>query len=241
MLTLVYAIRSATVVFGIAAFGTLISRLVANSGLREYLILHQLSIPGSLYMVNALESFTYAFAVLLIAYLFSGFYWRDLFPDRIHWPKMFLALIVGVGFAMFLNHPAHVFLFDQFFDQRMMNGGQTSDSVVGGIFSGLRGANVLLSMPAFATMFATPFIEELTDRGILFREGERLAIWQLAILSFLVFTLSHFAIGGMAKVLAVAPAAALFVATRVVTKSFVYSAAAHVGVNVAALMKLQVW
>jgi membrane protease YdiL (CAAX protease family) len=241
MLTIIYAIRSTTVVFGIAAFGTLINRLVANSGLREYLILHQISIPGSLFIVNALENFTYGLAVLLIAYLFAGFYWRDLFPDRIRWSTMAVAFVAGIGFAMFLNHPARVFLFERFFDQPFMNGGQASDSGVGGTFSALRGANALLTMPALATMLVTPIVEELTDRGILFREGERLAVWQLAVLSFLVFTLSHFAIGGMAKVLAMAPAAVLFVATRLFTRSFVYSTAAHVGVNVAALMKLQVW
>jgi hypothetical protein len=241
MLTIIYAIRSATVVFGIAAFATLINSLIANSGLREYLIYNQATIPGSLFLVNVLQSFTYAFAVLLVAYLYAGFYWRDLFPERIRWPVMGVSFLAGLLFAIFLNHPAHVALFNFFFDQPMMNGGQTSDSVVGGIFSGLRGSATLLTMPAIATMLATPFIEELTDRGILFREGERLAIWQLAILSFLVFTLSHFAIGGIAKVLALAPAAALFVGMRVWTKSFIYAFAAHVGVNVAAMMKLQVW
>jgi membrane protease YdiL (CAAX protease family) len=238
---LIRAIRAATAVFGIAAIASLINRVIANSGLRDFLILHQLSIPGSLFFVHALESFAYAFAVLIIAYLFATRYWRDLFPERIRWSVLVLSIFSGMGFAMFLNHPAHVFLFDVYFGQPMMNGGQTSDSVVGGIFSGLRGSQSLLTMPAFATMFLTPFIEELTDRGILFKESEGMPVWQIALLSFLVFCFSHYAIGGMAKVLAVAPAALLFVAMRLTTKSFVYSAAAHAGVNIAALMKLQVW
>jgi hypothetical protein len=241
MQNIICSVRAATIVFGIAALAALLNLMLANSGLRAFLILHQLSIPGSLLLVHAMESFTYAFAVLLIAYLFAVNYWRQLFPDKIKWPFVLAAMIAGIGFAMFLNHPAHVLLFEGFFGQPIMNGGQTSDSVVGGIFSGLRQSQGLLNIPTFATMFLTPFIEELTDRGILFKESEGLPLWQIALLSFLVFCLSHYAVGGMAKVLAVAPAAILFVATRIITKSFVYSAAAHAGVNIAALMKLQVW
>jgi membrane protease YdiL (CAAX protease family) len=238
---LIIAVRAATAVFGIAAFASLLSRLIANSGSREFLLVHQLSIPGSLLLVHALENFAYGLALLLIAYLFAARYWHQLFPDRIRWSVLALSLVAGVAFAMFLNHPAHQLLFGIFFDPPIMNGGQTSDSVVGGIFSGLRGTQVLLTMPALVTMLLTPFIEELTDRGILFKEAEALPLWQIAMLSFLVFCFSHYAIGGMAKVLAVAPAAALFVTTRMITKSFVYSAAAHAGVNFAALMKLQMW
>jgi membrane protease YdiL (CAAX protease family) len=241
MQNIICALRAATVVFGIAALALLVSRLTANSGLREYLILHQLNIPGSLVLITAFDSFAYAFAVIAIAYVFAANYWRELFPDHFRWLFALGAFIAGIAFAMFLNHPAHEFLFDVYFGQPIINGGQTSDSVVGGIFSGLRENKNLFTIPAFATMFLTPFIEELTDRGILFKESESLAVWQIALLSFLVFCLSHYAIGGMAKVLAVAPAAVLFVATRIITKSFVYSATAHAGMNIAALMKLQVW
>jgi membrane protease YdiL (CAAX protease family) len=238
---IIRSVRAATIVFGIAALASLFSRLIANSGLRELLILHQLSIPGSLIFLSAMDSFAYAFAVLLVAYVFAANYWRELFPERIRWTFVLGAVLAGIGFAMFLNHPAHVVLFDGFFGQPIMNGGQTSDSVVGGIFSGLRQTQPLFTMTAFATMFLTPFIEELTDRGILFKESEGMAVWQIALLSFFIFCFSHYAIGGFAKVLAVAPAAILFVTTRIITKSFIYSAAAHAGVNIAALMKLQVW
>jgi Type II CAAX prenyl endopeptidase Rce1-like len=238
---IISAVRAATVVFGIAALASLLNRMMANSGLREFLLMKQLSIPGSLTLVNGLESFTYGIAVVLVAYIFAARYWRELFPNKIRWWLVMLAGLAGVSFAMFLNHPAHVFLFDVYFGHPSLIGGATSDSVVGGIFSGLRPSQALLTMPAFATMFLTPFIEELTDRGILFKEGEGLPLWQIAVLSLLVFCLSHYVIGGMAKVLAVAPAATLFVATRLLTGSFVYSAAAHVGVNASALMRLQVW
>jgi hypothetical protein len=241
MQNIIRAARAAAVVFGIAALALLFNRLIANSGLREYFILHQLNIPGSLVFIATLDSFAYAIGVFAIAYVFAANYWRELFPNPFRGTYALAAFVAGIIFAMFLNHPAHVFLFDVYFGQPIMNGGQTSDSVVGGIFSGLRQSQSLLTLPAFATMFLTPFIEELTDRGILFKESEGLRVWQIALLSFLVFCLSHYTIGGMAKVLAVAPAAFLFVTTRIITKSFVYSAAAHAGVNIAALMKLQVW
>jgi membrane protease YdiL (CAAX protease family) len=235
------AVRAVTIVFGITALAAFLNQLLGNSGLREFLLLHQLAIPGSLYLVGALQNFSYGIMVLSVAYIFAANYWDQLFPDRIRWTVMGLSLLAGVVFAMFLNHPAHVFLFDVLFGQPKLFGGQTSDSVVGGIFSGLRQSQSVLTMPAFATMLLTPFIEELTDRGILFKEAEALALWKVALLSLVIFCFSHYAIGGVAKVLAVAPAAILFVTIRVITKSFVYSTAAHIGINFAALMKLQVW
>jgi membrane protease YdiL (CAAX protease family) len=234
------ALRTAALVFGVAALATLINRLVANSGLREWLLLNQLSIPGALYTVEAVATFTYGAAALLVSYFVARSYWRDMFPEVLSWKLLIGCLAAGVLFAMFLNHPMHVFLFDVFFDKPQLAGGAVSDSMIGGIFSGLRPGDFKFSMPFLATTLVTPFIEELTDRGILFKECQPLAPWQRAVLSFMVFCLSHYAIGGMAKSLAVIPAALLFIAIRMWTGSFVYSASAHAGLNTAALMKLQV-
>lgn len=81
----------------------------------------------------------------------------------------------------------------------------------------------------------------MTDRGILFKEAESLPLWIVAALSLFVFCLSHYAIGGLAKVLVVVPAALLFITLRLKTGSFIYSTAAHIGMNLAALLKLQVF
>ncbi len=234
------ALRTAALVLGVAALATLINKLVANSGLREWLLLNQLSVPGALYAVEAVATFTYGLAALLISYFVARSYWRDMFPEVLSWKLLVGCLLGGGLFAMFLNHPMHVFLFEVFFGKQTFTGGAVSDALVGGVFSGLRPGEFKLSMPFVATALVTPFIEELTDRGILFKECQPLAPWQRAILSFLVFCLSHYAIGGMAKSLAVVPAAVLFIAIRMWTGSFVYSAAAHTGLNTAALLKLQV-
>jgi Type II CAAX prenyl endopeptidase Rce1-like len=234
------AIRVAVLVFGISALATLANRGVANSGIIQWLLIQQKSIPGAVSFANLISTFAYGIAVLFVAYLVSRNYWRELFPDRMRWMLMGGCFAAGVLFAMFFNHPMHVFLFDFFFDQPVMRG-VVSDAVTGNLFSGLRNSQVLFSLPAIATILVSPFVEELTDRGIAFKEGEGLALWQIALLSFLIFCFSHYAIGGFAKVLAVVPVAALLVATRIATGSFVYSVAAHIGVNAAALLKLQVW
>jgi hypothetical protein len=239
--TLITAIRAAAIVFGITAFATLFSKLVAATDLRSTLIMHQLSIPGALFAVQLLEHLTFAFMVFLFAYLVSHNYWRTLFPERIRWLHVLFSFLAGIGFAVLFNHPLHVFLFAVFFDKPVFQGGAVSDAIVGGVFRSLGAASSLATLPALTTMFVTPFIEELTDRGILFKEGETLQPWQIALLSLIFFCLSHYAIGGMAKVLAVAPAAALFVVVRLATGSFLYSTASHVGVNAAALMRLELF
>jgi Type II CAAX prenyl endopeptidase Rce1-like len=241
LLTLMTAFRAVVIVMGISALASLLNKFVTNSNISGWLLMHQMSFPGAVWAVEVITVFTYGAAVLLISYLVAKGYWWSLFPDRLRWTLLVVSLAAGVLFAMFLNNPMHVFLFDVFFDKPIMAGGAVSDSIVGGIFSGLRQSQNFLTMPILATMLVTPFIEELTDRGILFKEAEALPVWQILLLSFVVFCFSHYPIGGFAKVLAVAPVAALFVATRLVTGSFVYSAAAHIGVNAAALMKLQVW
>jgi Type II CAAX prenyl endopeptidase Rce1-like len=235
------AVRAAVTIFGISALASLINTLVANANITGWLIMRQQTLPGALWLAGCVTVLTYGVAVLLISYWVARDYWWQLFPDRLRWPVIFVALVGGVLFAMFLNHPMHVFLIDIFFDKPNMTGGAVSASSVGGIFGGLRNSQNLLTLPILATMLLTPFIEELTDRGILFKEAEALPAWQIILLSFLIFCFSHYAIGGFAKVLAVAPAAALFLATRVATGSFVYAAAAHIGVSAAALMKLQLW
>jgi hypothetical protein len=67
MLSLIYAFRSTTVVLGIAAFASLLNRTMANSGVNEYLLAHQLG-----HLANAIGVFTYAFSVLVIAYFYAG-------------------------------------------------------------------------------------------------------------------------------------------------------------------------
>jgi hypothetical protein len=235
------ALRATVFVFGISALATLANRAVANSGINEWLLMNQLSFPGAIWFARFINTFSFGIAVVLIAFVVARNYWRELFPARLRWLILFGSMAAGLVFAIFLNHPLHVFLFDVFFAQPIITNGATNDSVVGGIFSGLSQTQSLFTMPAVATMLVTPFIEELTDRGILFKEAEGLALWQAAVLSFLVFCFSHYLIGGFPKVLAVVPAAALFVGIRMATGSFVYSAAAHVGINAAALMRLQVW
>jgi hypothetical protein len=234
------AMRVAALVFGISALAALANRGVANSGITQWLLMHQQGMPGAVFVASVIGTFTYGFAVLLVTYLVSRNYWRELFPDRMRWTLFGGCLVAGVLFAMFFNHPIHVFLFDFFFDQPVMRG-VVSDAVTGNLFNGLRNSQMLFTLPAIATILVSPFVEELTDRGIAFKEGEGLALWQIALLSFLIFCFSHYAIGGFAKVLAVVPVAALLVATRIATGSFFYSVAAHIGVNAAALLKLQVW
>lgn len=235
------AFRVAVTIFGISALASLFNTLVANANIAGWLITRQQALPGALWLAGCVTVLTYGLAVLLISYWVARGYWWQLFPDRLRWPIVLIALFAGVLFAMFLNHPLQVFLFNVIFDKPNMTGGVVSGSIVSDILGSLRHSQNLLSLPVLATMLLTPFIEELTDRGILFKEAEALPLWQIMLLSFLIFCFSHYAIGGFAKVLAVAPAAALFVVTRVATGSFVYAAVAHIGVNAAALMKLQVW
>ncbi len=234
------AMRVVALVFGISALAALVNRGVANSGFNQWLLMQQQNLPGAVSIASVIGTFTYGLAVLLVAYLVARNYWRELFPDRMRWLLFAGCLVAGVLFAMFFNHPIHVFLFDFFFDRPVMRG-VLSDAVTGILFSGLRNSQMLFTLPAIATILVSPFVEELTDRGIAFKEGEGLALWQMALLSFLIFCFSHYAIGGFAKVLAVVPVAALLVAMRIATGSFIYSVAAHIGVNAAALLKLQVW
>ena len=56
-----------------------------------------------------------------------------------------------------------------------------------------------------------------------------------ALVSVIVFSLAHFATGGMVKVLAILPVALLLVGLRLWSGSFVYTFAAHMGINAVAL------
>jgi Type II CAAX prenyl endopeptidase Rce1-like len=230
------AARAAAIVFGISALAGLVQRLVANSGLRESLIVHQLSWPGALWLVEFVEIFTFGVAVLLFAFLVARPHWRGLFPQKINWLTLGAACVSGVFFALFINRPAHILFFDLFYEAAPLTGGAMSEALVTGAAGNLGAVSPVLTMSGLSTIFLSPFIEELTDRGIIFRECADLAIWQAAFVSFLVFSLSHYATGGMPKVLAIAPAALLFVTVRVWTGSFLYSAAAHAAMNFSALM-----
>jgi len=241
MQTLSTAIRAAVLVLGIAALASLANRLVAESGLRFWLLMHQQTTPGALWAVSALEHLTYGLLVILICYVVARGYWRMLFPEHLSIVKLAAWFGAGVVFAMFLNHPIHSFLFEIFFGKPTFTGGAVSDGIAATIFSGLSGFQRLFNLASVATIVLSPFVEELTDRGILFTEADRLPLWQVALVSFLVFCFSHYAIGGMAKVLAVVPAAVLFISIRIKTGSFMYAAAAHVGMNLAAVLKLQVF
>jgi membrane protease YdiL (CAAX protease family) len=240
MNSLTIVMRATAIVVGIATIGVFLDRTLANSGVSQALLMRQQSLPGALTLLGAINALSYAVVVFLMAALVARGYWRSLFPERVNLLLLLGCLVVGVAFAAFLNNPAHKLLFNLIFGKPVMTGGLISDVVAGNLFSNMRSTN-LLTFAAFATVVATPFIEELTDRGILFREAEALPIWQVMILSLAVFALSHLLIGGMAKVLAVVPAGLLFVALRVYTGSFLYSAFAHMGLNLAALLKLQVF
>jgi hypothetical protein len=241
MQTLSTAIRATALVLGIAALASLMNRMVADSGLHFWLLMKQQTLPGALWGVSAAEHLTYGIAVIFLCQVVARGYWRSLFPERINALWLLASFALGVLFAMFLNHPMHAFLFDVFFGKPIFTGGAVSDSVASTIFTGLSGYKQLFTFSAFATIVLSPFVEELTDRGILFKEASTMPLWQIAILSFLVFCVSHYAIGGIAKVLAVVPAAVLFVAVRWKTGSFAYSAAAHIAMNLAAMLKLQVF
>jgi membrane protease YdiL (CAAX protease family) len=235
------AIRAIVIVLGIAAVAGLANRLIADSGLQMWFLMRQRSMPGALLLASAVQNLAYGLVALLAAWLVAKSYWRGLLPNGFSLWKFAICFVLGVAFAMFFNHPMHVLLFETYFGKATFTGGAVSDTIAAGIFSGLQGYGRLLSFSALATIVLSPIVEELTDRGIFFKEAESLPVWLVAVLSFLVFCVSHFAIGGMAKVLAVVPAALLFVATRLKTGSFVYSAAAHIGMNLAALLKLQVF
>jgi membrane protease YdiL (CAAX protease family) len=230
------AVRAGAIVFGITALATLVQKLVAGSGLRESLIVHQLSWPGALWLVEFVETFTFGIAALLFAFLAARHYWRELFPQKVNWLALAAAGVAGVFFALVINRPAHILFFDLFFDAPALSGGALSEALVTGVVGDLGAKSPLLTMAGISTIFLSPFIEELTDRGIIFRESADIAIWQAAIVSFIVFSLSHYATGGIPKVLAIAPAALLFVTVRVWTGSFLYSAAAHAAMNLSALM-----
>ncbi len=203
--------------------------------------MQQQTMPGAPWAVSAVEHLTYGLAVICFSMAVARGYWRSLFPERINVTWLFASFVLGILFAMLLNHPMHVFLFEVFFGKTAFTGGAVADGVAANIFSGLSGYQRVLTFAAFVTIIVTPIVEELTDRGILFREAGSLPLWQIAVLSFLVFCFSHYAIGGLAKVLAVVPAAVLFVGTRLKTGSFVYAASAHMAMNLAAMLKLQVY
>jgi membrane protease YdiL (CAAX protease family) len=235
------AVRAIVIVLGIAAIAGLANRLIADSGLQTWFLMRQQSLPGALLMASAVQNMAYGLVALFAALLVACGYWRSLLPSQINKLHLLLCLGIGILFAMFFNHPMHMLLFETWFGKPNFTGGAVSDTIAAGIFSGLQGYGRLLSFSALATIVLSPLVEELTDRGILFKEAESLPIWITAALSFLVFCFSHYAIGGMAKVLAVAPAALLFISVRLKTSSFVYAAAAHMGMNLAALLKLQVF
>jgi hypothetical protein len=238
---IITALRAVVLVVGISALAVLANSLLSGSGLREFLIMRQQSWPGALLAMNVVADFSFAFFVLGFSYLVAHGYWRNLFPAHFNWLLFALCIAGGMVFEVFLNHPSHVLLFSLFYGEPVFNTGDVSDSMVGGIFRSLDGQGVKFSLATIATIVLTPITEEITDRGIFFKETEGLPIWLVALLSFLIFCLSHYAAGSMAKVLAVAPVAALFVGLRMKTGSFVYSAAAHAGINLAAVMKLQMF
>ena len=241
MQSLSLVVRAAVIVLGVAAVASLANRMMADSGMQMWFLMRQQSLPGALWMASAFQNLFYGIAALIAAWFVARNYWAVLFPSPFNLLQLCVCFICGIVFAMFFNHPMHSFLFEVFFGKPQFTGGAVSDTLAAGIFSGVEGYGRLLSFSAVATIILSPIVEELTDRGIFFQETESLPLWLVALASLVVFCLSHFVIGGMAKVLAVVPAALLFVGTRLKTGSFVYSATAHVGVNLAAMLKLQVF
>jgi membrane protease YdiL (CAAX protease family) len=146
-----------------------------------------------------------------------------------------IAFVAGLAFAILINHPLHKILFEAFYGPFVLTNGQQSEWMLAGIASDNAGSARMLSMAGISTMLLSPFVEELTDRGILFKESEGLNRWQIALLSIAFFSFAHFVGGGFPKVLAIAPLALVFVGLRFWSGSFVYSFAAHVAFNIVAL------
>jgi hypothetical protein len=209
------AVRTAVLVFGIAGLASLVTKLIAQSAIGGWL-----------------TPFTFAIAALLISYLIARSYWRDLFPDRMNWILLIGCLLIGGAFAIFLNQPLQTLLANAVAGKAMMK-----DVAFGADLTTMSLKNFKFSSAFFATALVTPLIEELINRGILFKEGQPLGQWQAAILSLVVYGLAHYATDGTQDALAVVPAAILFIGLRLWAGSFVYAAAGHVGLVIAALLK----
>jgi hypothetical protein len=229
------ALRGGIIVFGITALAAMIQKLVGQSGIGLFLITNQLSIPGALGLADFVETFTIGIATLLIALLVANSYWRTLLPHPFGWRKLWGCLAAGLVFAVFVNHTVHQILFDFFYGRPVLVGGALSEALFNQAGSDIAKGSRLFTMGGIATIFVSPFVEELTDRGILFKECESLKPWQIALVSILVFSLAHFATGGMVKVLAIFPVALLLVSLRLWSGSFAYTFPAHAAVNAAAL------
>jgi membrane protease YdiL (CAAX protease family) len=234
------ALRGGVIVFGITALAVMVQKLVGQSDIALFLITNQLRIPGAVWLSEFIGTFTIGLATLLIAFLVSKSYWRTLFPGVFDWQKMLVCLVVGLVFALFVNHAVHQILFDFFYGRPVLVGGALSEALFNQAGSDIVKGSRLVTMAGFATVLVSPFVEELTDRGILFKECESLKPWQIAVVSVLVFSLAHFATGGMVKVLAIFPVALLFVGLRLWSGSFAYTFPAHVAVNAVALAGMSV-
>lgn len=232
------ALRGGVIVFGITALAAIAQRAVGDSGIGLFLITKQLSIPGALWLADFIETFTIGIATLLIAFLVAKSYWRTLFPHPFNWWKLLICLAAGLVFALFVNHAVHRILFDFFYGRPVLIGGAFSEALFNRAGSDIAKGSRLFTVAGFATVLVSPFIEELTDRGILFKECESLRPWQIALVSVIVFSLAHFATGGMVKVLAILPVALLLVGLRLWSGSFAYTFAAHMAVNAVALAGL---
>jgi hypothetical protein len=234
------ALRGGIIVFGITALAAMIQKLVGQSGIDLFLITNQLSIPGALGLADFIGTFTIGIATLLIAYLVASSYWRTLFPHPFDWSKLVGCLAAGMAFALFVNHAVHQILFDFFYGRPVLIGGALSEALFNQTGSDIAKGSRLFTMAGVSTALVSPFVEELTDRGILFKECESLKPWQIAMVSMLVFSLAHFATGGMVKVLAIFPVALLLVGLRLWSGSFAYTFPAHAAVNAVALAGLSV-
>jgi Type II CAAX prenyl endopeptidase Rce1-like len=234
------AIRTACIVTGISALALLAQKLIGESGFQYALIMRQHWMPGALVLVEALETLSYGAIAVALAYGVARPYWRELFP--IHFNLVTFAMCAGAGvlFALLLNHPAHVLLSNLLHGGPAQTGGTLSETVLGELFANMALSSKLLTMQAAATVLLAPFVEELVGRGIVFKEMSASPWWQAAVLSFVLFSCSHYAIGGMAKALAVMPSAILFIAIRGLSGSFIYAFATHAALNAAALLKLEI-
>ncbi len=235
------AFRATVIVFGINALASLFSQVVNGQGIQTWFLLHQQQLPGAILISSSISAFGYAFCALVVCWTVARGYWWQLFPDRIHWKALGVSLGAGLALALLVNHSVHVVLFDHFFGKIYFGSGQVSDGVLTTIFDRLPHATPLFTLPFYASAIAAPFIEELTDRGILFKEAERLPQWFVAALSVVVFCAAHVAAGGIAKSLALIPAALLFTSLRLWGGSFIYSTAAHIALNTAALLSWRIW
>jgi membrane protease YdiL (CAAX protease family) len=150
--------------------------------------------------------------------------------------KLFLALIVlGLLFTRFVGNPIHAFLFDFF----QLQGGAIAEPNPQTLrWDIVRNAHpyAILAVSLISTAVIVPISEEVLFRGFLFSECRSIGKWRTVILSILIFSLAHYLVGGVAKVIAIFPAGILLTYLRVKFGDWRYTSASHMGLNAAVVL-----